>query len=51
VKELRDKVGVQILLDAPRVAVNVGEDPAKGPPPPPSRSWSSPTSSARTAPA
>jgi protein-disulfide isomerase len=31
VKELREKVGVQILLDPPRVAVNVGEDPAKGP--------------------
>jgi protein-disulfide isomerase len=31
VKELRDKVGVKILLDAPRVAVNAGEDPAKGP--------------------
>jgi protein-disulfide isomerase len=31
VKELRDKVGVQILLDPPRVAVSLGEDPAKGP--------------------
>jgi protein-disulfide isomerase len=31
VKELRDKAGVQILLDAPRVAVSMGEDPAKGP--------------------
>jgi len=30
VKELRDKAGVQILLDAPRVAVSMGEDPAKG---------------------
>ncbi len=31
VKELRDKVGVQILLDPPRVAVNAAQDPAKGP--------------------
>jgi protein-disulfide isomerase len=31
VKELRDKVGVQILLDAPRIEVSLGEDPAKGP--------------------
>jgi protein-disulfide isomerase len=31
VKELRDKVGVQILLDPPRVAVSVAGDPAKGP--------------------
>ena len=31
VKELRDKVGVQILLDPPRVAVSASEDPAKGP--------------------
>ena len=31
VKELRDKVGVQILLDAPRVAVSLDQDPAKGP--------------------
>jgi protein-disulfide isomerase len=30
-KELRDKVGVQILLDPPRVAVSVAGDPAKGP--------------------
>ena len=31
VKELRDKAGVQILLDAPRVSVSLDEDPAKGP--------------------
>jgi protein-disulfide isomerase len=31
VKELRDKVGVQILLDPPRVQVSLGEDPVKGP--------------------
>ena len=31
VKELRDKVGVQVLLDPPRVQVSLGEDPVKGP--------------------
>ena len=31
VKELREKAGVQILLDPPRVAVSLGEDPVKGP--------------------
>jgi protein-disulfide isomerase len=30
-KELRDKAGVRILLDPPRVAVSAGDDPAKGP--------------------
>ena len=30
-KELRDKAGVRILLDPPRVAVSPGDDPAKGP--------------------
>jgi protein-disulfide isomerase len=30
-KELRDKAGVKILLDPPRVAVSLGDDPAKGP--------------------
>lgn len=30
-KELRDKAGVRILLDPPRVAVSLGDDPAKGP--------------------
>jgi protein-disulfide isomerase len=31
IKELRDKAGVRILLDPPRVAVSTGDDPAKGP--------------------
>jgi protein-disulfide isomerase len=30
-KELRDKAGVRILLDPPRVAVSLGDDPVKGP--------------------
>jgi protein-disulfide isomerase len=30
-KELRDKAGVKILLDPPRLAVSLGDDPVKGP--------------------
>jgi protein-disulfide isomerase len=31
VKELRDKADVQVLLDAPRLDVSLGDDPVKGP--------------------
>ena len=30
-KEVRDSVGVQVLLDAPRLEVSLGDDPVKGP--------------------